>query len=43
MKNGFVEIEKESLPKNFPIMAVDTKFYSYNITNNEKLRANEVR
>ncbi|AUH73488.1 GNAT family N-acetyltransferase [Legionella sainthelensi] len=42
-KNGFVEIEKESLPKNFPIMAVDTKFYSYNITNNEKLRANEVR
>lgn len=35
-KKGFVEIEKESLPKNFPIMAVDTKFYCYNTKSNEK-------
>ncbi len=28
-KNGFVPIEKESLPSQFPIMAVDTKFYAY--------------
>lgn len=26
-KNGFVEIDKESLPHKFPIMIVDTKFY----------------
>ncbi len=30
-KNGFVEIEKHQLPSSFPIMKVDTKFYSYNI------------
>ncbi len=30
-KNGFVEIEKHELPSSFPIMRVDTKFYSYNI------------
>lgn len=26
-KNGFHEIQKHKLPKNFPIMTVDTKFY----------------
>ncbi|WP_312945121.1 GNAT family N-acetyltransferase [Agrobacterium sp.] len=26
-KNGFAEVEKETLPKRFPVMAVDTKFY----------------
>lgn len=26
-KNGFTEIKKEALPKAFPIMVVDTKFY----------------
>jgi N-acetylglutamate synthase-like GNAT family acetyltransferase len=30
-KNGFVEINKDSLPANFPLMAVDTKFYSYRL------------
>ena len=26
-KNGFIEIQKETLPKTFPIMEVDKKFY----------------
>lgn len=26
-KNGFAEVAKETLPKRFPVMAVDTKFY----------------
>jgi len=30
-KNGFVEIEKETLPTNFPIMRVDVKFYKYTL------------
>jgi len=30
-KNGFVEIESEELPKSFPIMDVDVKFYRYSI------------
>ncbi len=30
-KNGFVEISKEALPKNFPVMAVDKKFYRLEI------------
>lgn len=29
--NGFEEIPKEALPETFPIMKVDTKFYSYQI------------
>lgn len=29
-KNGFVEIAKSALPKSFPIVAVDTKFYELN-------------
>ncbi|HEY9638860.1 MAG TPA: GNAT family N-acetyltransferase [Coleofasciculaceae cyanobacterium] len=28
-KNGFVQIEKFQLPKTFPIMNVDTRFYQY--------------
>jgi N-acetylglutamate synthase-like GNAT family acetyltransferase len=28
-KNGFVEIEKVSLPDAFPVMAVDVKFYKH--------------
>lgn len=28
-KNGFLEIQKEELPKNFPIMEVDKKFYKF--------------
>lgn len=27
-RNGFEEIPKTSLPKNFPVMTVDTRFYS---------------
>lgn len=30
-KNGFIEIEKADLPGTFPIMRVDTKFYSYRL------------
>ena len=26
-KNGFIEIPKDTLPKNFPIVPIDTKFY----------------
>ena len=28
-KNGFIEIEKVDLPKSFPVMQEDTKFYKY--------------
>jgi len=28
-KNGFTEIQRAQLPDSFPIMSVDTKFYSY--------------
>ncbi len=28
-KNGFVPIKKERLPSRFPLMPVDTKFYTY--------------
>jgi N-acetylglutamate synthase-like GNAT family acetyltransferase len=31
-KNGFAEIAKDQLPKQFPIMAVDVKFYKYAVT-----------
>ncbi len=30
-RNGFVSIGKETLPDQFPLMSVDTKFYSYPI------------
>ena len=30
-KNGFVEIQKENLPREFPIMDVDVKFYKFSI------------
>jgi N-acetylglutamate synthase-like GNAT family acetyltransferase len=28
-KNGFVEVEKENLPKTFPLMKVDDRFFKY--------------
>jgi GNAT superfamily N-acetyltransferase len=31
-KNGFTEIEKQALPKQFPVMDVDVKFYKYAIS-----------
>jgi hypothetical protein len=30
-KNQFVAVSKSMLPKNFPIMEVDTKFYKINL------------
>jgi N-acetylglutamate synthase-like GNAT family acetyltransferase len=30
-KNGFVEIDKNLLPKEFPVMSVDVKFYKYTV------------
>lgn len=30
-KNGFIEILQDELPKSFPIMKVDKKFYRYNV------------
>lgn len=30
-KNGFTEINKQSLPKEFPLMSVDSKFYKFNL------------
>ena len=30
-RNGFHEIAKEELPESYPIMKVDTKFYSYKV------------
>jgi hypothetical protein len=30
-KNGFVEVQKESLPASFPRMAVDTRFFRYDV------------
>jgi N-acetylglutamate synthase-like GNAT family acetyltransferase len=32
-KNGFVEIKKEQLPEDFPVMKVDNVFYKYSFTN----------
>jgi len=32
-KNGFTEIPKGELPKSFPLLQVDTKFYRYELTN----------
>lgn len=32
-KNNFIEIKKESLPKAFPIMKVDVKFYKLTLLN----------
>lgn len=33
-KNGFVEIDKQLLPAEFPIMKVDVKFYHYTVPGN---------
>jgi N-acetylglutamate synthase-like GNAT family acetyltransferase len=30
-KNGFIEIEKDTLPPAFPVMTVDVKFYKYTL------------
>ncbi len=30
-KNGFVEIQKQNLPGEFPIMTVDVKFYKFSV------------
>jgi N-acetylglutamate synthase-like GNAT family acetyltransferase len=30
-KNGFTEIAKSALPRSFPLMAVDSKFYRYKV------------
>ncbi len=30
-KNGFIEIEKSSLPDTFPVMKVDSKFYKFDL------------
>jgi N-acetylglutamate synthase-like GNAT family acetyltransferase len=32
-KNGFRSINAEELPQNFPLLAVDKKFYKYNVMN----------
>ncbi len=37
-KNGFVEVPKESLPPSFPVMAVDSRFYRYNISDLDTLK-----
>ncbi len=34
-RNGFTAIEKENLPEQFPLMAVDTHFFEKNITKNK--------
>ena len=31
-KNGFIETPKEHLPKEFPVMDVDVKFYRLSLT-----------
>ncbi len=30
-KNGFLEIDKRELPKTFPVMEVDIKFYRFSV------------
>jgi N-acetylglutamate synthase-like GNAT family acetyltransferase len=30
-KNDFAEIQKQQLPKEFPVMEVDVKFYRYSL------------
>ena len=32
-KNGFIEVQKQDLPKEFPVMEVDIKFYKFVLTN----------
>lgn len=32
-KNGFIELERENLPSDFPIMNVDKKFYEFTLNN----------
>jgi N-acetylglutamate synthase-like GNAT family acetyltransferase len=37
-KNGFKEIAKSQLPSAFPVMAVDTKFYRQQLSNDQAVR-----
>ena len=30
-KNGFIELQKQDLPKGFPVMDVDVKFYQFSV------------
>ena len=30
-KNGFIELQKQDLPKEFPVMDVDVKFYQFSV------------
>ncbi|MBU0971541.1 MAG: GNAT family N-acetyltransferase [Proteobacteria bacterium] len=34
-KKGFLPIEKKTLPRQFPLMSVDTKFYAYPVIKNK--------
>ncbi len=34
-KNGFIEIAKQNLPKEFPVMEVDVKFYQFSFPENK--------
>jgi hypothetical protein len=31
-KNGLIEINRQSLPEEFPVMKVDVRFYKYTIS-----------
>jgi RimJ/RimL family protein N-acetyltransferase len=35
-KNGFSEVKQAELPLTFPVMSVDTKFYKYLVTSNNR-------
>ena len=39
MKNGFVEVEKKSLPINFPVMRVDNRFFKLWIGENDNTKS----
>ena len=39
LKNGFVEVEKKSLPVNFPVMRVDNRFFKLWIGENDNTKS----
>jgi len=39
LKNGFVEVEKKSLPVNFPVMRVDNRFFKLWISENDNTKS----
>ena len=41
-KNGFKEIDKKLLPIEFPIMPVDTKFYTHTVLNDNKIQTIQI-